>query len=514
MRRATGARDRPEARRPPMNDQHDFEVILDSRFPLVSVETHEETRFVALIERVANLRRHAFFVWTATDGLRRCNHPDPLTQRGAIPETQDIRGCLRHIHATLQNGIYVLLDVHHYLSDPVHQRLLKSTALDYARSARTVVLVGHKLDLPEDLDRMCARFALSLPDEQAIRALIKEEAQRLFTPATAGGRLRGDQEVLDPLVKHLVGLTLEDARRLVRHAIQDGMLTWEDLQRVIAHKHKLVGGDGVLTLELDTARFSDIAGLSRLKRWLEQRREPFLGDAAAMGLDPPRGVMLLGVQGGGKSMAAKAVAGAWGVPLMRIDFGALYSKWLGETERALRESLKGAEAMAPCVLWIDEIEKGLATGQGDSGESRRILGTLLTWMAERRSKVFLVATANDIEQLPPELIRKGRMDEIFFVDLPDEATRAEIFGVHLDRRRQARAGFDVARLAAATAGFSGAEIEQAIVSALYESHARREPLSDALILEEIARTRPLSVVMREKVAHLRAWARDRAVPAG
>jgi SpoVK/Ycf46/Vps4 family AAA+-type ATPase len=170
--------------------------------------------------------------------------------------------------------------------------------------------------------------------------------------------------------------------------------------------------------------------------------------------------------------------------------------------------------MAPCVLWIDEIEKGLATGQGDGGESRRILGTLLTWMAERRSKVFLVATANDIEQLPPELIRKGRMDEIFFVDLPDETTRAEIFGVHLDRRRQARAGFDLARLAAATGGFSGAEIEQAIVSALYESHARREPLSDALMLEEVTRTRPLSVVMREKVAHLRAWARDRAVPAG
>jgi SpoVK/Ycf46/Vps4 family AAA+-type ATPase len=226
--------------------------------------------------------------------------------------------------------------------------------------------------------------------------------------------------------------------------------------------------------------------------------------------------MLLGVQGSGKSLAAKAVAGAWGVPLLRLDFATLYNKFFGETERNLREALASAEAMAPCVLWIDEIEKGLASdssGGTDGGVSRRILGTLLTWLSERKGRVFIVATANDIEQLPPELIRKGRLDEIFFVDLPDAPTRAEIFAIHLARRELRSAAFDLDALADAAEGFSGAEIEQAVVSALYEAHARNQPLDQALLLAEIGRTRPLSVVMSERIAALRDWAAERTVPA-
>lgn len=498
-----------------MNDQRDFEVILNSRFPIVAVETHEETRLVAMAERVANIRSHALFTWTLTDGLRRRNHADLNAVRGAIPQTQDLEGCLRHIYATPQNGIYVLLDVHHYLKEPIVQRLIKSTALEYPKCPRTVVLVGHRLELPDDLSRMCARFEFSMPDANAIRALLKEEASRLFAQENMWGKLRGQQEAVDALIQHLVGVPSEDARRLIRQAIQDdGAITMEDLGALLRAKHKLLGTEGVLSMELETARFSDVAGLGQLKRWLEQRRLAFLGNADAMGLDTPKGVMLLGVQGGGKSLAAKAVAGAWSVPLMRLDFAAVYNKWLGETERNLRDALRNAEAMAPCVLWIDEIEKGIATGDGDGGESRRILGTLLTWMAERRSKVFLVATANDIERLPPELVRKGRLDEIFFVDLPDPQTRAEIFRLHLAKRRQDPTTFDLAALAAAADGFSGAEIEQAIVSALYESYACKQPLTTAIIIEELARTRPLSVVMGERIAYLRQWAAGRTVPAG
>ena len=498
-----------------MNDQRDFEVILNSRFPLVAVETHEETRLTTMIERVANVRNHAFFAWTLTDGLRRRNHADLNAVRGPIPQTQELEGCLRHIYATPQNGIYVLLDVHHYLKEPIIQRLIKSTALEYQKCARTVVIVGHKLELPEDLSRMCARFEFALPDAHAIRALIKEEAQRIFSADNMWGKLRGQQEAVDALVQHLVGVPMEDARRLIRQAIQDdGAITMDDIGGLLRAKHQLLGTEGVLSMELDTARFSDVAGLVNLKRWLEQRRAAFLGDAAAMGLDMPKGVLLLGVQGGGKSLAAKAVAGAWNVPLMRLDFAAVYNKWLGETERNLRDALKKAEAMTPCVLWIDEIEKGIATGDGDGGESRRILGTLLTWMAERRSKVFLVATANDIERLPPELVRKGRFDEIFFVDLPDAATRAEIFRLHLAKRRQDPAKYDIRALATAAEGFAGAEIEQAIVAGLYESFARNQPLSTAIIAEELGRTRPLSVVMAEKIAYLRHWAAERTVPAG
>jgi SpoVK/Ycf46/Vps4 family AAA+-type ATPase len=220
------------------------------------------------------------------------------------------------------------------------------------------------------------------------------------------------------------------------------------------------------------------------------------------------------VQGSGKSLAAKAVAGSWNVPLLRLDFATLYNKYYGETERNLRQALKAAEAMAPCVLWIDEIEKGLAVDDGaDGGLSRRVLGTLLTWMAERDARVFLAATANDVSRLPPELLRKGRFDEIFFVDLPDAPTREEIFRIHLGRRKLAPAAFDVLALAAAADGFSGAEIEQAVVAAAYEAHAAKRPLDTALVAEELARTRPLSVVMAERVAELRAWAAGRTVPA-
>ena len=497
-----------------MNDQRDFEVILNSRFPLVAVETHEETRLVAMVERVANIRNHALFTWTLTDGLRRRNHADLSAVRGAIPQTQDLEGCLRHVYATPQNGIYVLLDVHHYLKEPIVQRLIKSTALEYQKCARTIVVVGHKLELPDDLSRLCARFEFALPDANAIRVLVKEEAQRIFAADNMWGKLRGQQEAVDALVQHLVGVPMEDARRLIRQAIQDdGAITMEDMGGLLRAKHQLLGTEGVLSMELETAKFSDVAGLGKLKRWLEQRRPAFLGDAEFLGLDTPKGVMLLGVQGGGKSLAAKAVAGAWSVPLMRLDFAAVYNKWLGETERNLRDALKNAEAMAPCVLWIDEIEKGIATGDSDGGESRRILGTLLTWMAERKSKVFLVATANDIERLPPELVRKGRLDEIFFVDLPGRETRAEIFRLHLAKRKQDPAKFDLAGLATSADGFSGAEIEQAIVSALYESYARKQPLSTDIIAEELARTRPLSVVMAEKISYLRQWAAGRTVPA-
>jgi SpoVK/Ycf46/Vps4 family AAA+-type ATPase len=250
-----------------------------------------------------------------------------------------------------------------------------------------------------------------------------------------------------------------------------------------------------------------------MKRWLEARKDIFLSDSPPVGLDPPKGLLLLGVQGSGKSLAAKAVAGAWGLPLLRLDFAALYNKYYGETERNLRESLRTAELMAPCVLWIDEIEKGLASDGDDGGPGKRILGTLLTWMSERRSRAFLVATANDIEALPPELLRKGRFDEIFFVDLPSESARTGIFRIHLGKRGLDVAKFDCPALAKQAQGFSGAEIEQAVIAALYSAHARKQVLNTDHVSAEINATRPLSVLMAEKVAYLRAWASTRTVPA-
>jgi len=491
-----------------VNDQRDLTVVLKSRIPLVVIETHEEARALALLERIARLESWPLFAWSVVDGLHRVSGG---TERAA--QTNDFRECLKHIESSPQNGVFVLADAHRFLDDPINVRLVKEIALAYHQTERTLVFVSHELRLPAEIARFAARFELALPDLAGVKAMVKEEFD--LWRSRGADKVGGEQAALDALLRHLVGLPLEDARRVVRQALaDDGAITMGDVARAAKLKHSLAGNDGVLSFEPDTARFHEVGGLGALKRWLDLRRGPFLDVEGATGLDAPRGVLLLGVQGGGKSLAAKAVAGSWGVPLLRLDFATLYNKYYGETERNLRQALKAAESMAPCVLWIDEIEKGLAVDAGaDGGLSRRVLGTLLTWMAERAARVFLAATANDVSELPPELLRKGRFDEIFFIDLPDAATRAEIFRIHLARRKLAPDRFDVAALAGGADGFSGAEIEQAIVSAMYEGHAAKRPIDGALIAEELARTRPLSVVMAERVARLREWAAERTVPA-
>ena len=486
----------------------DLVLIINSRFPLVQVDTSEEVRMMQLLERAASLEDWPLFVWSIADGLRRVPRTD------VMPQTYEFQAALRHIDKTPQNGIYVMLDAQPYFEDPVNVRLIKEIAQEYYKTARTLVFIAQDIEIPADLQRMSARFCLPLPDSQEIRELIREEAQ--LWQRDGGGAIKGQQQTLELLVQHLCGMCQDDARRLIRQMIRDdNAITLDDIQRVLRFKRESLGQGGLLDFEIDSGSFADVGGLKSLKRWLELRRPALTGDAARLGVEVPKGVLLLGVQGAGKSLAAKAIAGVWGLPLMRLDFAVLYDKFQGETERKLRLSLHQAEAMAPCVLWIDEIEKGLASDSGlsDGGVSRRILGTLLTWMAERTSHVFLVATSNDVSQLPPELLRKGRVDEIFFVDLPDQAVREEIFAIHLKKRKLDPAQFDLRQLAQSTDGFSGAEIEQAVVAAIYEALAEKKPLATAHVLAEIGRTRPLSVVMAEKEAALRAWAAGRTVPA-
>ena len=493
-----------------MDDVRDLTVILKSRFPIVLIETHEESRVLSMLERVSNLEQLASFTWTVTGGLNRAR------DRGPISGTTELTAALRWIDKTSQNGLYVLLDAHPFLDDPVNVRAIREIALSYQKTARTLVFVSPKLELPEELMRHSARFCLRMPDADAIWSLLLEEIKR-HEEASATDGPYVDPEAVKALARHLHGLCLEDARRMIRDALnRDGMITRDDLKYVTQFKQSALGAESTLSLELDSGSFNEVGGLQSLKRWLEIRRKAFLGDAEKFGLDRPKGIMLLGVQGGGKSLAAKAVAGAWGLPLLRLDFATLYNKFFGETERNLREALKAAEGMAPCVLWVDEIEKGLATDNAsgvDGGVSRRVLGTLLTWLAERKSQVFIVATANDIQSLPPELLRKGRLDEIFFVDLPDVAARRDIFSIHLKRRKQDPAKFNLDLLARMAISYTGAEIEQAIVSALYEAFAGDKPLDTPMVLDEIKRTRPLAVVMAEKVEALRAWAKARAVRA-
>jgi len=494
-----------------MTNRRDLELVLNAGMPIVTIETGDESRVLSALKQIALASPargyRPLFRWTITDGLQRLDLDLEPQRHNAEPA--DV---LRHIRAVQGPGIYALLDFHPFLNDPLHVRLLKDVAMTATQRGISLLLISHEVTLPAELRGFSARFDLSPPDAQQTRAVVQELIAE-YQAANPKRRVQVDPKALDLLVNNLKGLTLADTRRLARSAIyQDGAITHDDLPAIMQAKYQLLSRDGMLSFAYDTAAFADVAGFKSLKVWLNRRRAAFAPQRPES-LDPPRGILLVGVQGCGKSLAAKAAAGLFGVPLLRLDFGGLYDKYHGETEKNLRAALRTAETMSPCVLWVDEIEKGLATGSDDTGTSRRILGTFLTWLAERKSEVFLVATSNDITALPPELVRKGRFDEIFFVDLPQPTVRAEILRIHMQARGLDPASFDMAKLVDGTGGYSGAELEQGVVSALYTAHATGHPLGTAGLLAEFARTRPLSVVMAEPVAALRDWARLRTVPA-
>ncbi|WP_372872920.1 AAA family ATPase [Shewanella sp.] len=486
-----------------MQDVQDLTAVLRSNTPIVVIETYEEYRVIELLKRVAATLYQPLFTWSITSGLSRVDKD--MGSQKFNTEPGDLLG---QIKSTQQQGIYVLCDFHPFVQDaPRNVRLLKEIALEYDALKHTLVLVSHAFNIPPEIRRYCAHFRLSLPSKNQLENLILDEIDKV---RRQGIPLRVDDAAVARLADNLRGVTFDDARRLIHKAIvDDGAITHEDVETVNRAKFRLMDMDGVLRYEYDTSSFADIAGLHNLKEWL-RARAPSDRDAST---PPPKGIMLLGVQGSGKSLAAKAVAGVWQRPLLRLDMGALYNKYIGETEKNLRQALELADLMAPCVLWIDEIEKGISGGSSDEGTSQRILGALLTWMAERNSDVFLVATANDIQALPPELMRKGRLDEIFFVDLPDEEIRKAIFLIHCKKRGLDVTNMDLGLLSRASQGFSGAEIEQAVISAIYAAASRQQPVDQAIVLEEISRTRPLSVVMREKIFALKAWAQGRTVNA-
>jgi len=462
---------------------------------------------LSLLLRFAMQEHLSFYEWRVTRGLELGGFG---TAPAAGDSLTDPEALLQHIVTTPGPALYALCDFHPYLAgEPKVIRYLKDVALAAETLRNTVILVSHALEVPRELGRLTAKFSLQLPSDDELVGMVRSEAKR-WSEQNEGRKVRTDQRTLDRLVANLRGVSHADALVLIRHAIfGDGAITESDIPELNRLKFELLDSEGVLHFEYDTEELGNVAGLDNLKRWLSLRRNAFL----AAGQDRPKGLMLLGVQGGGKSLAARAISGFWGIPLLRLDFGTLYNKYFGETERNLRDSLKQAELMAPCVLWMDEIEKGLATGQSDNATSKRVLSTLLTWMAENRKPVFIVATANDISELPPELVRKGRLDEVFFVDLPDQAVREAIFRIHLGKRGLDPNGFDLPALSAAAEGFTGAEIEEAVVASRYAASARGETVGQQDLMSAVTRTYPMSVLRAENIKALRDWARGRTVPA-
>jgi hypothetical protein len=492
-----------------MSQLKDLELLIESKYPLVAVETEEEDRLHDLLRRLAVLLDIPLYVWTSVDGLTRPPYKD------ASPETRQPLHALAQVAAARGDGLYFFKDLHRYLDDPAVLRRVRDLASVLARGRRAVVLAAPRLELPPEIKAIAAPFKLDLPTLDELKLLVRTTSRDLV----ARRQIRVDltPEDLDQLAQSLRGLTLFEAERaLARAVLEDMALTRADLERIIEIKKGVIEREGLLEFWPRLDAFSTVGGLRNLKAWLERRRQAFTARARQFGLDPPKGILLLGVQGCGKSLCAKAVAKEWELPLLKMEPGRLYDKFVGESEKSLERALDLAARLAPVVLWIDEIEKGFAAvsqSESDAGLSKRIFGRLLAWLQDRPAPVFVAATCNDILSLPPEMMRKGRFDEIFFVDLPDRAERAEIFVIHLRKRKRDPAAFDLSRLVEASDGFSGAEIEQAIVSALYAAFAAGSDLTTDLLVRELGSTRPLSVVRAEEVAALRAWASARAVPA-
>ena len=500
-----------------MEDLNDIELMVKKGSSLIAIESYEEPRVLELCTRLAIKTFRPLYSWSCTAGLQNglLSHSATNTKsnEAALTKPEELLASIRQKN---EAGIYVLCDFHVYFDEPKVVRGLKDIAL-YSDNQVTLMLLSHALSLPSEIHRYSTRFQLSFPSENKIRQIVLKEV-RQWQKQHAGRRVNVDAKTLSLLTNNLRGLTESDVKRLVHGAIvDDGAITISDVDEVNKSKFELMNMNNILTFEYDTAQFAQVGGLKKLKQWLAERQSAFSGIPKNKGdtrpaLDTPKGILLLGVQGGGKSLAAKAIAGLWNVPLLRLDMGALYNKFHGETERNLRETLQLADNVSPCVLWMDEIEKSLSQSDNE-GISQRVLGTLLTWMAERKSRVFIVATSNDISRLPPELLRKGRLDEIFFVDLPNTTDRAVIAQIHLRQRHVDFEKEQAIEIAESTQGFTGAEIEQAIVSALYSAKAQQQTITVEHVLSAVDTTVPISVVRSEDIQALRHWAEERAVMA-
>ncbi len=485
----------------------DLRILLASRHPLILAEAAEEERLLGVIRSAAEDESIPVWTWTAARGLAR----DGKT---AMYATTDARAALAFIGDLPDPGVFVLADAHPFMSDPVALRTIKDTALGLRRR-QTLILTAPHHETPDELRGLALPWRLDPPGDTELARLVRRTVGDLTMRGVVAGIGVDDEEAL---VAALRGLTLGDAERLLQRAVlRDGSLDPNDVPWVRAAKAEILNTDGVLELIEGAAGTLDrVGGLGGVKQWLALRTRALRApDAArAAGIEPPRGILLTGVPGCGKSLVAKTLAATWRNPLVLLDPSRVYRKYVGESEQRLLGALETAEAMAPIVLWIDEIEKAFAAGgDGDGGVSSRLLGSFLRWMQDRSDGVFVVATANDVSALPPEFLRKGRFDEVFFVDLPGADARRDIFELHLAKRDLNAEMFDLDKLIEAADGFSGAEIEAAVVGALYRSFAAgTEPSTDDL-LAEVMETMPLSRTRADDVARLRAWGRANAVPA-
>ncbi|HOJ53184.1 MAG TPA: AAA family ATPase [Phycisphaerae bacterium] len=494
-----------------MTDAERLEQLIQARPTAVSIVTNEEDYALKLVREVSLKRGSELWLWSIIGGVR----DGMMADSPPIPDTEHPAAGLWYLLSKSQPIAAVTLDLAGHLKDEKILRLLRDLIRRFRETGGHLVMIDHREEMPAVVRAEATRFEISLPDEAELESIVRDTVRRISRSSRIEVEIT--RRGLKTVVRNLRGLTRRQAEQIIIDVVsEDRRFDENDINHVLARKRQALHEGGLLEYIEAPVDLEEIGGLRRLKSWLQMRQNAMSDEAGSFGLGMPRGVLMLGVQGAGKSLCAKAIATAWQRPLLRMDPCALYDRYVGESERRLREALHQAESMAPIILWIDEIEKAFASAASrstDGGLSQRMFGTLLTWMQEHQAPVFLVATANDIEALPPELLRKGRFDEIFFVDLPGKETREHIFAIHLQKRRRDPASFDLDCLAKASDGYSGAEIEQAVISALHEAFASRRELNTKLILDALRASPPLSVTMAERIAGLRTWAEGRCVPA-
>ena len=492
----------------------ELNILTRAKYPIIYIVSWEERRIEDMLRQVAIDRRKKLYGWTLTGGIA----PLDVVQTQPIdPTTRDPLNALDFVAQSQEAAIFLLKDFHPFLDDnrggpdhPIIIRRLRDITNQLKESRKTLIILSPSLRFPADLEKDITVLDYSLPtlDELAISLdRVVRSAREI-----AGVQLKMKEDERERVLNAARGLTCIEAENVFAKSLVMGRKL--DLSVIIAEKEQLIRRSQILEYYESVEGFANVGGMGLVKQWLRKRGRAFSERARRFGLPEPKGLLLLGVQGAGKSLLAKAVASQWQLPLLRLDLGRVFSELVGSSEQNIRSALRLAESVAPCVLWLDEMEKGLAgasgPGSSDAGTSARVFGSLLTWMQEKTSPVFVIATANDISALPPEILRKGRFDEIFFVDLPQLQERREIFAIHLARRGRDPLNYDLNQLALVSDGFSGAEIEQVIIDGLYDAFEDGRELTDQDLVRNLKNTIPLSQTMEGKISALRQWARNHA----
>ncbi len=490
--------------------QEELSILIQAQYPLIYMVTSEEERAEQAIAAIAQQGKpqRRVFIWTVTHGIVEYGQPRNVTQHNTVSPEAAIEWVTRQ----RDPGLFVFKDLHPFVDSPAVTRWLRDAIASFRGAQKTIVLMSPVQQVPIELEKDVAVLDFPMPDMAELNQVLSQQLEQIRNR-------RITTETREKLLKAALGLTRDEAEKVYRKAhVTAGQLTEGEVDIVLSEKKQLIRRNGILEYIEEDETIDSVGGLEELKRWLTQRSNAFTERAREYGLPQPKGMLILGVPGCGKSLIAKTTSRLWGLPLLRLDMGRVYDgSMVGRSEANLRNALKTAESISPAILFIDELDKAFAGSSGsadsDGGTSSRIFGSFLTWMQEKNSPVFVMATANRVERLPGEFLRKGRFDELFFVDLPIAEERKDIFRIHLSKRKRDISRFDLDQLANVSDGFSGAEIEQALVAAMYDAFAQDREFTQLDIIAAVKATQPLSKTMSEQVTALRDWARQRARPA-